>query len=294
MIMVEDLSFTSPKAAKPALRGLHFQIARGEIFGFLGPSGAGKSTTQKILIGLLKDYQGRVSVFGKDLKTWLIKELIEEQRSAGKTVFLTTFYFVGGLILLEKGEGTLEAQVVTPSRSWEYVASKVGTLTLLGVVENIVIVMLIAGFGFNLLPLAVSLILTAMLYCLAGIIAVVRYASINEYLMPSVLYTSRLLAPLLPYLMQWDAWLLYLHPLQATLLLAQAAFQPLAHWQVVYGVLYAALWIGLLAHFSRRAFRRFIIAGAGEANARLYLVAGLVYQLCLLFLLLRRFNRLVV
>lgn len=70
MITVENLSFTYPKAPKPALKGLHFQIARGEIFGFLGPSGAGKSTTQKILIGLLKDYQGRVSVFGKDLKTW--------------------------------------------------------------------------------------------------------------------------------------------------------------------------------------------------------------------------------
>ena len=70
MITVENLSFTYPKAAEPALRGLSFGIARGEIFGFLGPSGAGKSTTQKILIGLLKDYQGQVSVLGKDLKDW--------------------------------------------------------------------------------------------------------------------------------------------------------------------------------------------------------------------------------
>nr|MDA3940214.1 ABC transporter ATP-binding protein [Spirochaetia bacterium] len=35
---------------------------KGEIFGFLGPSGAGKSTTQKILIGILKRYSGKVSV----------------------------------------------------------------------------------------------------------------------------------------------------------------------------------------------------------------------------------------
>jgi fluoroquinolone transport system ATP-binding protein len=70
MITVENLSFTYPKTAVPALSGLSFGIARGEIFGFLGPSGAGKSTTQKILIGLLKDFQGRVSVLGKDLKDW--------------------------------------------------------------------------------------------------------------------------------------------------------------------------------------------------------------------------------
>lgn len=178
-------------------------------------------------------------------------------------LLLNTFYFIGGLILLEKGEGTLEAQVVTPLRYWEYLASKVGTLALLGLVENIVIVLLLVGLGFNLLPLAASLLLTAVLYCLAGIIVVVRYASINEYLMPSVLYTSLLSAPLLPYLAQWETWLLYLHPLQATLLLAQAAFQPVARWQAVYGVLYSGLWISLLTHFSRRAFRRFIIAGAG-------------------------------
>jgi fluoroquinolone transport system ATP-binding protein len=50
--------------------GLHFEIQPGEIFGFLGPSGAGKSTTQKILIGLLKGYQGNVSIFGRDLARW--------------------------------------------------------------------------------------------------------------------------------------------------------------------------------------------------------------------------------
>jgi fluoroquinolone transport system ATP-binding protein len=70
MITVEDLSFTYAGAKAPALRGLSFAIARGEIVGFLGPSGAGKSTTQNILIGLLKGYSGRASVLGRDLAAW--------------------------------------------------------------------------------------------------------------------------------------------------------------------------------------------------------------------------------
>jgi fluoroquinolone transport system ATP-binding protein len=70
MIDVENLSYTYAGAPAPALKGLSFGIGRGEVFGFLGPSGAGKSTTQKVLIGLLKDFQGHVSVFGKDLKNW--------------------------------------------------------------------------------------------------------------------------------------------------------------------------------------------------------------------------------
>ena len=70
MIKVRELTFTYPGSARPALKQLSFSVERGEILGFLGPSGAGKSTTQKILIGLLKDYQGDVSVFGQDLRSW--------------------------------------------------------------------------------------------------------------------------------------------------------------------------------------------------------------------------------
>ena len=70
MISVRDLTFTYPKTASPAVHGLDFSVESGEIFGFLGPNGAGKSTTQKILIRLLRDYQGHVAVFGRDLGDW--------------------------------------------------------------------------------------------------------------------------------------------------------------------------------------------------------------------------------
>lgn len=70
MIDVQNLTFTYAHTQTPAISGLSFAIARGEIFGFLGPSGAGKSTTQKILIGLLKGYQGTICVLGKKLADW--------------------------------------------------------------------------------------------------------------------------------------------------------------------------------------------------------------------------------
>ncbi len=70
MIQVEQLTFTYHQATEPAVRELSFCIKPGEVFGFLGPSGAGKSTTQKILIGLLKNYHGSVRVFDRDLAGW--------------------------------------------------------------------------------------------------------------------------------------------------------------------------------------------------------------------------------
>ena len=70
MITVENLRFTYPGGKDEAVRGISFDVAAGEIFGFLGPSGAGKSTTQKILIGLLKEFEGGATVAGRDLKQW--------------------------------------------------------------------------------------------------------------------------------------------------------------------------------------------------------------------------------
>lgn len=69
-IEVKNLEFTYPKSDKKAVNGVSFEIKKGEIFGFLGPNGAGKTTTQKIIIGLLKQYDGNVKVLGKDLKEW--------------------------------------------------------------------------------------------------------------------------------------------------------------------------------------------------------------------------------
>jgi fluoroquinolone transport system ATP-binding protein len=70
MITVDNLTFTYPSGDAPAVADLQFEVAKGEVFGFLGPSGAGKSTTVNILIGLLRDWQGRIDVMGKPLLDW--------------------------------------------------------------------------------------------------------------------------------------------------------------------------------------------------------------------------------
>lgn len=69
MIEVDGLSFRYG-AGEPAVRDVSFTVGAGEIFGFLGPSGAGKSTTQKVLIGLLRPFDGDVRVLGQDLRSY--------------------------------------------------------------------------------------------------------------------------------------------------------------------------------------------------------------------------------
>jgi ABC-2 type transport system ATP-binding protein len=55
--------------SRDILRGISFDVAAGDIFGYLGPNGAGKTTTIRILLGLLKADAGKVEVLGQDINT---------------------------------------------------------------------------------------------------------------------------------------------------------------------------------------------------------------------------------
>jgi ABC-2 type transport system ATP-binding protein len=52
--------------ALEAVRGIDFDVARGEVFGLLGPNGAGKTTTVEILEGYRKRDAGEVAVLDAD------------------------------------------------------------------------------------------------------------------------------------------------------------------------------------------------------------------------------------
>lgn len=67
MFKIKNLKFKYPNNKTNTIKGIDFEIKEGEIFGFLGPSGAGKSTTQRLLIKLLKDYEGDITYKGKSL-----------------------------------------------------------------------------------------------------------------------------------------------------------------------------------------------------------------------------------
>jgi fluoroquinolone transport system permease protein len=174
-------------------------------------------------------------------------------------ILINTFYFMAGLVLLEKAEGTLAGLSVTPLRSWEYLLAKTMTLTLLSVSESLVIVLLGYRAGFAAPQFLLGVMGSATLFSLAGFLFVVRYDSINEFLFPSFLFTLLFVPPFLSYFgLIGNIWT-YVHPLQGSLLLTTAAFAAITGWQLVYSCLSSALWIGALLYFSRKAFDRYLV-----------------------------------
>jgi len=80
-IIIRNLkkSYGKGNAKNEVLKGINLNINPGQIIGYIGPNGAGKSTTVKILCGILPDFEGEVTIFGKDLK----KESLEIKKHIG-------------------------------------------------------------------------------------------------------------------------------------------------------------------------------------------------------------------
>jgi fluoroquinolone transport system permease protein len=172
-----------------------------------------------------------------------------------ENVLTNTFYFVSGLLLLERGEGTFSAQSVTPLRDVEYLGSKLITLTALSLVESLIIAAAVIGLDAQLVSMALGITLSGVLFCLAGVALVAPYDSVNEFLMPSVLYTGVLSLPVLG-VFGIGAPEVYLpHPIQGPLALLQADVPMTAGW-LVYAIGYPILWIAPASVWSRRALTR--------------------------------------
>jgi ABC-2 type transport system ATP-binding protein len=62
-----------------AVRGVAFEVAPGEVFGFLGPNGAGKTTTINMLCTLTRPTSGRATVGGHDV----VRERDDVRRNIG-------------------------------------------------------------------------------------------------------------------------------------------------------------------------------------------------------------------
>ncbi|WP_113698852.1 ATP-binding cassette domain-containing protein [Nonomuraea lactucae] len=76
-VAVRDLTKTYGKVE--AVKGVGFEVAPGEVFGFLGPNGAGKTTTIGMLCTLVDPTAGSATVAGHDV----VKERDEVRRNIG-------------------------------------------------------------------------------------------------------------------------------------------------------------------------------------------------------------------
>ena len=86
----------------PALQGVDFDVARGEVCGLIGPNGSGKSTLFDCCTGLQKSDAGSVLLRGIDISDWPMNRIAREGRllrSFQKTVVFPTMNSEENLVL---------------------------------------------------------------------------------------------------------------------------------------------------------------------------------------------------
>ncbi|MDH5782287.1 MAG: ABC transporter ATP-binding protein [Candidatus Bathyarchaeota archaeon] len=92
VIQVENLvkTYRLGKVSIPALRGISFDVAKGEFLVVVGPSGSGKTTLLNLIGAIDKPTSGRISIDGRDVTTLGEGELTKLRRH--KIGFIFQFY----------------------------------------------------------------------------------------------------------------------------------------------------------------------------------------------------------
>lgn len=127
---------------------------------------------------------------GPLMPDWLVALLIYSDPSA------LGFFFLGGLMLLEKGEGARAALAISPASAWAYLVSKTATLTGLALIA--VAVLGVAKPGPVHWPLLlVAVALTSVFNVALGVGLALRFRTVSGYLLGSAALLLPLFLPAL-------------------------------------------------------------------------------------------------
>lgn len=66
VVNIDNVSYRFNSAL--VLENISFAVNKGDFVGIIGPNGAGKTTLFRSMLGLLEDYQGRITFFGEDIR----------------------------------------------------------------------------------------------------------------------------------------------------------------------------------------------------------------------------------
>lgn len=154
---------------------------------------------------------------------------------------ITTFFFVSGLLLLERDEGTLTALGVSPVTASQYLVTRMTTLVALAIAETLVVAAI--GFGVES-PVVVIGGATMLGIMLTGFGAGMgaRYATVNEMILPGSVFVTFLLLPLLAHFDLWPRAVFLLHPVEPPLTMIRAGYAEISVPNLVFSIAGSFAW----------------------------------------------------
>jgi len=168
-------------------------------------------------------------------------------------------FFIGGIILLEKGQGVLMVLVVSPLRSSEYILAKVISLTLISLLAAFAITFFSHYPTVNWLLLLISTILTSSVFTLMGIMINAGCNTVNQYMLKTIPYMLLFILPCFSLLGFPYSWVFTIIPSVAALKLMLGAYHGISWVEASALTVYLLGFCYLLLHLTIRVFEKKIV-----------------------------------
>jgi len=170
------------------------------------------------------------------------------------------FFFIGGLVMLEKDQGTIEMIMVTPLRLREYLLSKVVSLGLISMTAGFAIAFFTGQF-FNPLLLALSIGATSCFYTLIGFLTALSSRTVNGYFGKVIPLTLLLILPIFLLVPFRDSFWLLLLPMVGSAKLFLNVFVGAKISETLGIVCIMRFWSWFLFLWSEKSFLRYSQGG---------------------------------
>lgn len=143
------------------------------------------------------------------------------------------FFFIGGILMLEKNQGVLDYLFITPLHLLEYLLAKIFSLTLIAVISSMIIAYG-SGILFNPMLLISSILLISFFFTLLGFIVALKCETINQYFIKMIPSMFCLILPcfLIPVIN--DARIIGFIPSIASVYLILGSFQGIQVWEFIF------------------------------------------------------------
>lgn len=196
-----------------------------------------------------------IGQFPTKISTFIIPIIIFSDPS------LLGFFFIGGIVMLEKVQGILQYIVVTPLRSREYLIAKVISLTIVSELAGFAIGLGAYRGSFNWILLAVGIFLTSVFFTLFGFLVAAGCSTINQYFIKMVPYMLAIIVPCLFIYSFPKSWILDLFPSVVGLKLIYGAFHGMSITKIIVYVLYLGVFDIITLFLVEKYFDRKMIVG---------------------------------
>ena len=173
------------------------------------------------------------------------------------------FFFIGGIVMLEKQQGITDCLAVTPLDPKEYLISKTLSLSVVALFASLAIAVL-SGSRINMALLVIAILLSSAFFTLYGFLAAGGCRTVNQYFLRAVPLMLLAIFPCFTVIGFPYSWLFRALPSVSGMVLMLAAGLNITFIEVLLSMAVMCVWIGLMFLTALRIYDTKILTGGGK------------------------------